>query len=234
MSFNEGDFVKVDYTARRASDGTLVYTTSEKIAKDENVYNAESRYGPQLIVLGQHNAVKGVEDAVRGMSVGLEKKVEVEPREGFGERDEGLVNVMHLSDFKKKDVYPEPGMQVNIDGTIAIVKSVSSGRVVVDMNHPLAGEKLVYDIKVVAKIDSDNDKVRALAEHYSLKPDSVSVSEGKVKIEFGEKVEKNTDYLVNKAALAEAVFRYMPNIAKVAFEEEYARSGEGKAQGSPI
>lgn len=228
MSFNDGDFVKVDYTARRASDSTIVYTTVEKVAKDENVYNAEGRYGPQLVVLGQSNVVKGVEDAVKAMNVGESRKVEVSPKDGFGERDEGLVNVMHLADFKKKDVYPEPGMQVNIDGTIAIVKSVSSGRVVVDMNHPLAGERLVYHITVVGKVDSDSDKVKALAEHYSLKPSSVSFDGGRARLAFGEQIEKNTDYLVNKAALAEAILRYMPNSSKVVFEEEYGRNSEPK------
>ncbi len=224
MSFNDGDFVKVDYTARRASDNTIVYTTVEKAAKADDVYNAEGRYGPQLIVLGQNNAVRGVEEAVKTMSVGESKKVEVSPKDGFGERDEGLVNVMHLADFKKKDIYPEPGMQVNIDGTIALVKSVSSGRVVVDMNHPLAGERLVYDITIVGKVDSDSDKVKALAQHYSLSPDSASFADGKARLSFGDKIEKNTDYLVNKAALAEAILRYMPNASKVVFEEEYSRS----------
>jgi FKBP-type peptidyl-prolyl cis-trans isomerase 2 len=223
MSFNDGDFVRIDYTARRASDNTLAYTTSEKVARAEDRYNGERRYGPQLIVLGQHNAVKGVEEAVKAMNVGESKKVEVQPSEGFGERDESKVNVMHLADFKKRDMYPEPGMQVDIDGSIATVRSVSSGRVVVDMNHPLAGEKLVYDITVVSRLELDQDKVKALAEHYSLKPDFVSVSEGRARLVFGEKVDKNTDYLINKAALAEAVLQYMPKVSKIVFEEEYAR-----------
>ena len=223
MSFNDGDFVKVEYTARRASDNSIVYTTVEKTAKDENIFNEEARYGPQLIVLGKDNAIKGVESAVKGMNAGENKKATVEPKDAFGERDEGLVNVMHLSDFRARDLNPVPGLQVNIDGTIATVKSVNSGRVVVDMNHPLAGEKLVYDIKVLEKIDAEDAKVKALAEHYSVKPDSVSVAAGVVKVAFGEKVEKNADYLVNKSAFADAVLKYMEKVSKIVFEEEYVR-----------
>lgn len=223
MSFSDGDFVKVEYTARRASDNSLVYTTLEKIAKDENAYSSDARYGPQLIVIGKQSALKGVEDAVKGMSVGENKKVEIAPADAFGVRDEQLVNVIRISDFREKDINPYPGMQVNLDGNIATVKSVNSGRVVVDLNHPLAGEKVLYEIKVVEKVDSDAEKIKAVADHYSLAPDSVTVTSGVAKILFGEKVEKNETYLVNKAALAQAILKYMDTLKKVTFEEEYVR-----------
>jgi FKBP-type peptidyl-prolyl cis-trans isomerase 2 len=226
MSFNDGDFVKVEYTARRSSDNSLVFTTVEKTAKDENAYNAETKYGPQLVVLGKHSALKGVENTVKGMGVGESKKVTLTPADAFGERNEQLVNVMRMSEFREKDINPYPGMQVNIDGNIATVKSVNSGRVVVDMNHPLAGETLLYDIKVTEKLEADADKVKALAEHYSLKPNAVSVSSGIVNVKFDDKVEKNTDYLVNKSALAEGILQYMDGVKKVVFEEEYSRKEE--------
>lgn len=226
MSFNDGDFVKVEYTARRSSDNSLVFTTVEKTAKDENAYNAETKYGPQLVVLGKHSALKGVEDTVRSMEVGESKKVTLSPADAFGDRNEQLVNVMRVSDFREKDINPYPGMQVNIEGNIATVKSVNSGRVVVDMNHPLAGETLLYEIKVAEKLDDDADKVKALAEHYSLKPNSVAVTSGVAHVKFDEKVEKNTDYLVNKSALADGILKYMDVVKKVVFEEEYSRKEE--------
>ncbi len=119
-------------------------------------------------------------------------------------------------------------MQVNIDGNIATVKSVSSGRVVVDLNHPLAGETLLYDIKVIDKLEADPERIKALAEHYALKADAVSVHEKVAKVTFGEKVEKNADFLINKATLSEAILRYMPHIEKVVTEEEYVRKKEEK------
>lgn len=226
MSFNDGDFVRVDYTARRATDNSLVYTTVEKVAKDGNIFNPEAKYSPQLIVIGKSSAIRGVENAVKSMSVGESRKVEVEPRDAFGERDEGKVNVMRLSDFRERDMNPQPGMQVDIDGAVATIKSVNSGRVVVDLNHPLAGERLVYEIKVIDKLDADPERIKAVAEHYSLKPDAVSVNGNVAKVTFGEKIEKNADFLVNKSALAEAVLRFMPHIEKIVTEEEYARRKE--------
>ena len=223
MTLNDGDFVRIDYTARRVTDNSLVYTTMEKVAKDGNIYNPDGRYGPQLVIVGKNTTIKGVENAVKGLSVGESKKVELEPADAFGERNESLVNVMRLSDFRERDINPQVGMQVNLDGTIATVKSVNSGRVVVDMNHPLAGEKLAYDIKVVDKLDLDADRVKAIAENYSVKPDAVVVNGNAARITFGDKVEKNADFLVNKATAVDAILKFMPNLEKVVAEEEYVR-----------
>ncbi|MCL4365384.1 MAG: peptidylprolyl isomerase [Candidatus Marsarchaeota archaeon] len=223
MSFNDGDFVRIDYTARRASDNSVAYTTVEKVANDEKIYDEKARYAPQLIIIGKNDALRGVENAVRSMVVGEEKKATLKPEDAFGQRNEQLVSVMHLSDFREKDINPMPGMQVNVDGRIATIKSVNSGRVVVDLNHQLAGETLIYDIKVIEKLDGDDARVKALAENYSLQPDAIAVSGGVAKIVFGEKVEKNADYLVNKSAFAEGILKYMERIQKVVFEEEYAR-----------
>ncbi len=223
MSFNDGDFVRIDYTARRASDNSVAYTTVEKVAKDEGLYDEKSRYTPQLVIVGKNGALKGVEDAVKSMAVGETKKATLNPDDAFGQRNEQLVSVMHLSDFREKDINPMPGMQVNIDGRVATIKSVNSGRVLVDQNHPLAGETLIYDIRVVDKIDGEAERVKALAETYSLKPDSVAVNAGVARVSFGEKTEKNADYLVNKSAFAEGLLKYMDKLQKVVFEEEYSR-----------
>lgn len=227
MSFSEGDFVKIDYSARRASDNTLVYTTKEDIAKKEGTYSKDDKYGTQLVIVGKNSTIKGVDAAVKGMAVGEEKKVTIEPKDAFGERDERLVNVMHLSDFRNRDIDPKPGLRINIDGNIATVKSVNSGRVMVDANHPLAGETLLYEIKVVSKIDSSKEKVSALAEFYSLAPKSVEVEGGNAKIFFGDEVGKDSDYFVNKANFVDAVWRYLDVLTTVTVMEEYAKKKNG-------
>jgi len=229
MPFTNGDFVIIDYTARRASDKSLVYTTMEKTAKDEEVFDSESKYGPQLVVIGKNNAIKGVEEAVKTMSVSQQKTVEIDPNDAFGERNEDLVRVMKLSDFMERDINPVPGMRVNIDGTAVTVKSVNSARVVIDANHPLAGEKLVYDITVVKKLDSEKEKIDSIADMYSLKPDQAHGEKSAVKLVFGEKVNKDADYFINKSATVSAIFRFMEEIKEVSVEEKYTR--EEKKEG---
>ncbi len=228
MSFNDGDFVKIEYSAWRASDGSLVYTTDKKKAEENQIYSERSRYGPSLIIIGKDTAIKGIDKAVRGMGISETKKVEIEPADAFGERSQDLMRVMHVSDFRSRDINPEPGMQVDLDGTVAIVRSVNSGRVTVDANHPLAGEKLTYELKVVSKVDDDKEKVLAIADMSNVKPENARVENGVVEVTFGEKVEKNADYFLNKAAFTSSVLRYMPRITKIVVKEEYARKEEGK------
>lgn len=223
MAFSDGDFVRIDYTAKRLSDDAVVYTTDEKAAKDAGIYNKDSKYAAQLVVVGKESVIKGVDKELRKMNVGESKKIEVSPEEAFGERREDLVTVMHLADFRKRDIDPQPGMQVDLDGVVAVVKSVSGGRVVVDANHPLAGEKLAYDVKVVEKVDGEEKRVGALAEAYNLKPDSVSASGKTAKVSFGDKIEKNADYFVNKSAFVRAAFQYLPNLESMTVDEGYAK-----------
>ena len=223
MPFNDGDFVKVDYSAWRAADSKLVSTTIKKVAEENKELDEHARYEPQLIVIGKGIAIKGVEKAVRSMGLNESQKVEIEASDAFGERNSELVKVMSLADFKKRDIDPYPGMQLDLDGMVALVKSVNSGRVVVDANHPFAGERMVYEIKVVAKLDKDDDKVRAIAGTYSLTPDSVSVKDGKVNVLFGKSVEKDSRYLVNKNDFVGAVMRFMDGVSLVNVQEEYSR-----------
>ena len=79
---------------------------------------------------------------------------------------------------------------------------------------------------MVEKIDDDAGKAKALAEAFSLKPDAVSVSGGQMKVTFGDKVEKDSKFLVNKSNFVNSALRYMGKIEKVVVEEDYARAKE--------
>ena len=223
MVFNDGDFLKIEYSAWRVADNKLIYTTSKSVAEANDIFDSEVKYVPQLIVIGKGSTIKGVEKAVMAMNLNETKKVEIEPKDAFGEKSPELVKVVSIADFKKRDIDPYPGMQIDIDGAIATIKSVNSGRVVVDANHPLAGEKMLYEIKVVSKIDKDDERVREIAGMCSLVPDSVSVDNGEVKVLFGDKVEKDSKYLINKSDFVNSVLRYMEKVTKVSVEENYLR-----------
>ncbi len=223
MSFNDGDFVKIEYSAWRASDGTMVYTTEKKKAEENDIYNKERVYGPSLVIIGKNTVIKGLEKAIKEMNVNETRKIEVEPAEAFGERNPELVRVMHAADFTKKEIDPKPGMQIDLDGTVAVITAVNSGRVTVDANHPLAGERITYELKVVAKVDDDNERIVALGEMSGVKADSVKIEGSVAEIGFDEKVEKDANYFLNKTALVNAVLEYMSKITRVVVKEAFER-----------
>ena len=224
MVFKDGDFVLVEYSAWRVADNSLFYTTDEKKAKEHNVFADGTKYGPQLIILGSNGIVKGLEKNIKEMELNQSKVIEVNPEEGFGARSADLVRVLPINDFRKREIEPYVGMRVDLDGATAVVKSVNSGRVLVDANHPLAGEKVRYDIKVVEKLEDDGKKVENLVDYYGLKSLSVKIDGEKGMISFGSDIKKDANYFVAKTAMAEAVLKYVRKINSLEIIEEYARS----------
>lgn len=223
MTFGKGDFVKIDYSLWRVADEKLVRTTDKKLAQEKDIFAEGSRYEPQLIVIEKDSALKALWDAVKGMDVGQSKRIELEPKDAFGERNADLVRVMPVAEFRKKDIAPEPGMQIDIDGVIATVKSVNSGRVMIDANNPLAGEKIRYDIRVVEKVTKEEEKIRSIALSYGLEPEKTEVKDGVATLAFGPKTKINADYFVNKSYTIAAILEYMDNLKKVIVQEEYNR-----------
>lgn len=229
MAFKDGDFVKIEYSAWRMADDSLVYTTDEKKAQEAGIFDKETRYGPQLIVIGKGMIIKSLEDAIRGMGLNETKKLELEPKDAFGERSQELVRVMSIADFRKKEIEPYPGLRIDIDGVSATVKSVNSGRVLVDANHPLAGERVRYEIKIVSQVSSKEDKVKDFAEMYRLIPTKVEIDGSTATLVFGNEIKKDANFLVNKSQVVSSILAYMEDVDKVIAKEEYERE-KGKIE----
>ncbi len=232
MSFKENDFVEIEYTAYDAESNDMLSTTSEEKAKNENIYDEHNHYGPTLVVLGSHAIVPGLEKEITNMEVGESKTFTLDPKDAFGERDENLVGVMPISQFKENNIDPKPGMQINLDNSIATIKSVGSGRVVVDRNHPDAGKKIKYEIKVVKQLKENKEKIEGLAETYEVKPSKLEIEDGKVKLYYNPEFKKSADYFVGKANALAAIFTYLPEIKDINVIEEYENINTKKAETS--
>jgi hypothetical protein len=137
---------------------------------------------------------------------------------------------MPLSDFRARDINPYPGMRIRLENTSATVKSVNSGRVVIDANHPYAGRDISYEIKIVKEIKDDKEKVMALGKSYDAVPTSVAIDGKAVTLTYGTKVNKNANYLVAKANLIASILALMKNIDKVDVKEEYERPAEKEGE----
>ncbi|MCL5679828.1 MAG: peptidylprolyl isomerase [Candidatus Marsarchaeota archaeon] len=228
MVFKDGDFLEIEYTAWNDSDNSVLATTEESVAKDSGVYNKDIKYGPTLVVLGSNAVVKGLERELTGMDVNQKKSFVLEPQEAFGERIADLVKVMPLSQFKSQNINPYPGMRLNVDNISVTVMSVGSGRVVVDANHPDAGKKIKYEVKVIKRIDAEDEKAKALARTYDVEPTRVEVKQNEIELFYSDEVKKNADYFVNRASLVASILTYIKNLQKVYIKEEYLRHEEAE------
>jgi len=131
----------------------------EYTAKNSKGEVVDSNVGqePLEFIAGQGQIIPGLEKEVDGMEVGEEKTVHVKAEEAYGQRNEEWVEKLPRSQFEGIDL--KKGMMLygqSPDGqTIAvIVKDFDDESVTIDYNHPLAGEDLTFDVKVVSKRDA--------------------------------------------------------------------------------
>ncbi|HVI59869.1 MAG TPA: peptidylprolyl isomerase [Luteimonas sp.] len=116
-----------------------------------NVIDKSPESQPLRYFHGAGNIVPGLEKALAGKHAGDSLKVDVKPEEGYGPRNEGLVQVVPRSAFQGVDEVA-PGMQFRAEsgGRSRLITVVEAGdeQVTIDGNHPLAGRTLHFDVAV--------------------------------------------------------------------------------------
>ena len=139
MQITDNAVVTLDYTV----------TTPEGDLIDSSGQSGE----PLTYLHGCGNIVPGLENALAGKRVGDAFHITVPPEEGYGERNDDLVQVVHRDQFVGIEQM-EIGMQfqTEADGEVHVVTvtGLEGDEVIVDANHPLAGETLVFDVTVLA------------------------------------------------------------------------------------
>lgn len=122
--------------------------------KDEKGTVLDSSQGkePLSYIHGAGNIIIGLEKQLSGKAAGDKLNAVVAPAEGYGERDDSLVQVVPKSGFQG-DEELQVGMQVQVGtqegNAIATVAKIEGEDVTLDVNHPLAGVTLTFDVEVV-------------------------------------------------------------------------------------
>jgi FKBP-type peptidyl-prolyl cis-trans isomerase SlyD len=155
----DGDFIKIAYTARTVDEGMLVDTTDEEVAEEEGVAD-EGTFEPRTIVLGAGHIVESVEEGIIGTDIGSTGSVVVPPTETFGEHDQEEIQTVSADKIPEDDRYP--GAQVQIENQQGYLETIIGGRARVDFNHPLAGEDIEYEYEVLDVVEDDLERVNGL------------------------------------------------------------------------
>ncbi|MFQ5816188.1 MAG: peptidylprolyl isomerase [Candidatus Hydrothermarchaeaceae archaeon] len=142
-----GDAVEINYVAKIES-GEVFDTSYEEVAKRAGIHSPQRVYAPLPISIGEGKVIKVLEDALIGTKEGEEKEIKVPPGKAYGERREGLVQRIPKQAFIGSNIKPTPGVRIKTPQGVGEIKKVSEENVEVDFNHPLAGETLVFEVKV--------------------------------------------------------------------------------------
>lgn len=227
MPFKNGDFILVNYTLKIKETGETVGTTLESVAKETKLYRGEERYEPFFIVVGEGWVPKGLDEALTGLEVTKASTIELPPEKGYGVRDPKKVRLVPLRKFTAEGLTPVPGLQVNMDGKAALVRSVGAGRVQVDYNHPFAGKTLVYDLTVEKVIESNEDKAKSLIHKRISSVDqdkfNVKIDSTKLELEIPEEAFFLEGLQIAKRTFTADVEKFLPSIQTVTFVETFKK-----------
>jgi FKBP-type peptidyl-prolyl cis-trans isomerase SlyD len=140
-----------------------VVTIDYTLTDDQGTVIDKSANGNFAYLHGAKNIIPGLENALAGKEVGDEVSIKIPPAEGYGERDETLKQEVSREMFQTPDEI-EVGKQFHAQTPsgqqiVITVTNVAEEKITVDGNHPLAGENLNFDVKVVDIRDASEEEL---------------------------------------------------------------------------
>jgi FKBP-type peptidyl-prolyl cis-trans isomerase 2 len=95
-----------------------------------------------------------------------EFEIELKPEEAFGNRDVNLIVKLPKSAIEGN---PYPGGYVKIDNLVGKIIAVNSGRVIIDLNHPLAGKTILVKGKIISKHSDKDEIIKIIKDYHDIK-----------------------------------------------------------------
>lgn len=150
MKIEDRQYVSIDYT--------LTLDSGEVVDRSQGGE-------PLGFIFGTGQIISGLEKGLLGMEVGQSARISVEPDDGYGPVAPDMLRDIPRENFPD-DVVLEPGMGFTAKGPHGPVsfrvKSVTDDVVVADFNHPLAGERLHFDVTVAEVREARAEELAAL------------------------------------------------------------------------
>lgn len=227
MPFEKGDFVLIDYVARVAETGEVFDTTLEEISRREGMYKEGEIYEPKLVVIGEGWVLKTLDEALLNLELEKTATIEIPPEKGFGNRDPDKVKMYPLRKFLAQGITPRVGMRIEVNGKVATVRSVGAGRVQLDFNPPLAGKTLIYEVTIKKKLETVEEKIKALIHRripqVSIEKFSLEIGDNSVTINIPEEAFYIEGIQIIKRGIYMDVQRFFPEKNIVRFVEAFKR-----------
>lgn len=121
------------------------------LADGQEIDGTRKDSDPATFDFGDGQLLPGFEEAMVGLRAGDARQLTLLPEQAFGEGNPGNLRTLPRAQFGK-DIALEPGLIVSFaspEGELpGVVKSLSEGQVVVDFNHPLAGQTVIFDVAI--------------------------------------------------------------------------------------
>lgn len=146
MIIENNKVITINFTLKN-SEGTLLETTEGDKPFD--------------FLQGAMEILPKLEYELEGKSVGEKLTITLDPDEAYGERNDELVDELSLEEFGPEGVAVGDELQVPMDDDIILltITKIEGDVVTADMNHPLAGMTLVFDIEILGVRDATKEEL---------------------------------------------------------------------------
>ena len=133
--------------------------------KDElgNVLQGNDGFTPEEYLHGADNILPGLERALEGLKQDQVIDVVIDPEEAYGPKEVSLIIEVSNDDLEDYTAINEGEYIQLFDGTEAIVVEKKEDHIIVDANHPLAGQTLYYTVKISGIRDATEEEIAELA-----------------------------------------------------------------------
>lgn len=179
----QGDFVLVKITGKTRK-GNVFRVSSEDDAKKAGIYDEQEakqgQYTPEFVVVGKPGFLnEGLMQTVENMKYFEKKSVRIPPEKAFGKRDPSKIERIGIAKFRRmnKGKPPEIGQeftrQTQQGAQRGRVRNIVQGKVIVDYNHPLAGQHVDYNVEIIDKIEEFDRKIEYFMQNKGIPPDNI-------------------------------------------------------------
>ncbi|MDP1809122.1 MAG: FKBP-type peptidyl-prolyl cis-trans isomerase [Actinomycetota bacterium] len=137
MGVRKGDTITIHYRGR--------FDTGEEF---DNSFSRE----PVVFTVGNGQVVEAIDDGVQGLEPGEHRRIKVNPEDGFGPRRDELIRTVPKNMLGDEVVEPGEAVEIQTDDgqvLIAEVKAIDDESITFDLNHPLAGRNIEFEVELL-------------------------------------------------------------------------------------
>lgn len=144
-----GDNIQLDYTGK-FENGTVFDTSIEEVAKNSDIYDINRTYEPLNFTVGSNQVIAGFNKGVLNMHQGEEKTFSVNATDAYGEKMNYTRVPRNVIEMSTNNTTPQIGMMFMTQMGPAWIVDVNDTDVMMNFNHPLAGNDLIFTVKILS------------------------------------------------------------------------------------
>jgi len=179
----KGDFIVVKITGK-TKRGNVFRVSSEDDAKKAGIFDEnearQGQYTPEFVIVGEEGFLnEGLTEIVEDMKYFEKKSVRIPPEKAFGKRvpDKieriGLAKFRRMNNGKQPEIGQEFTRRTQQGAQRGTVRNIVQGKVIVDYNHPLAGQYLDYNVEILDKVEDFDKKIEYFMINKGIPPANV-------------------------------------------------------------